>query len=161
MPTLHVSADLFAPLAEFTIAGDALGFGEWTLEMRAPARAGRWRALYLDEDTTDDLYEQGEIDEDADAQLLLVHARQELPTTRDLRGMREFGRVAIEAAGFTAADASRGAALGGTDGFYQHLDGVHGAIDGEWGVHVKLFGDGEATIWVQDTAPTGLVLIEF
>jgi hypothetical protein len=161
MPKLHVDALRFAALADFTVAGGALGFGEVTLQLQAPARPGRWRALYLDEEALDRLVTAGEVDADARCeQLLLVHADRELPATRDLGHLRALGRVAIEAARFTVVDASHAPALASVEGFDEHLDGVHGAIEGGWGVHVGLWGDGHATVWVEDSAAAGLALVE-
>src|SRR5262245_30356268 len=138
MPKLHVDPRRFTRLADFIVAGGALGFGEVTLQLQAPAHAGRWRALYLDEDALDRLVAAGAVDEDARCeQLLLVHADRELPATH-LGHLRALGRVAIEAARFTVADASRAPALASVEGFDEHLDGVHGVIEGGWGVHVGL-----------------------
>ncbi|MGW0704219.1 hypothetical protein ACWD0A_34050 [Streptomyces sp. NPDC002867] len=163
MPNLNASVDQFDPYGEFTVHGEALGFGEWTLVLEAPVRAGRWRAFYLDDELIDELVEAGDVDEDAAAQLLLVHADHELPVTQALGRMRELGRVGTEAASFTVADASHRAKLVAADGFDTYLDGADGAIgddSDDWGIHVKLSGDGHAVVWAEEATLPGLVFIE-
>ncbi|MFG3309676.1 hypothetical protein [Streptomyces wuyuanensis] len=160
---LHVRVDQFDPCGEFTIHSEALGFGEWSLELEVRVRAGRWRAFHLDYQLLDELFEAGDVDEEADEQLLLVHADHELPAALALGRMRNLGWVAIEAASFTVADASHRAKLFAADGFDTYLDGAHGAIgdDGEdWGIHLKFIGDGHAVVWVEEAALPGLVLVE-
>jgi len=43
------------------------------------------------------------------------------------------------------------------DGFYEHLDGIHGVLENGRGVHIKLGGDGRAFVWMNATSDQVLV----
>jgi hypothetical protein len=161
MPRLHRLPDAFADLGTVRIDG-RLGIGEVRLEEEFAVRPGAWRVLFFDEEAVDALVDEGVLSEDDrnPAQLLLVHSDAPLPADVALPNLRRVAEVAIEAARFTAADAGLREVLATDDGFYDHLDGVEGLLENGRGVHVNLWGDGYAEVFLEDSPSPSMVLIE-
>jgi hypothetical protein len=154
---LVTTLERFRLLGYLQIEGEA-AVGEWTLDHSFSVRPGTWRAWLLEEDALDDLVDAGLAAEDACQQLVLIHDSSEAPASVTLPPMSQIADVPIEAASFTIACASMRTALDGMDGFYEHLDGVHGVIANGRGAHVKLSGDGKGIVWT--TREADLVLVE-
>ena len=53
----------------------------------------------------------------------------------------------IHGARLTVACSSLSEPLESSDGFHDHLDGVHGVLENGRGVHFMFDGDGQAVIW--------------
>jgi hypothetical protein len=136
--------------------GEQAAVGEWSLDHAFAVKAGPWRAWLLAGDAFRDLVAGGQVAEAAAEQLLLVHADSQLPAN-ELPPLTRVTEVPIHAASFTFACATLSAALADLDGFYDHLDGVHGPLANGRGVHVKLDGDGRAVVWMSGAADCVLV----
>ncbi|MFU8806486.1 MAG: hypothetical protein ACNA8W_21930 [Bradymonadaceae bacterium] len=147
----------FEFLGQFNIEKGACT-GETTLEFGLPMKAGSWRAWHLDAELLDDLIEEGLSEAEAREQLLLIHNDAEPPTGTTLPPMVKVTSSSIEGARFTLACDSVRAIFETADGFWEHLDGVHGILENGRGLHLMLDGDGQADIWC-DSSGT-LVLVE-
>lgn len=127
---------------------DEAAVGEWTLDHAFAVMAGQWRAWLLEGQAFDDLVDDGEIPEEAAAQLLLVHIDSRPLPSNEMPPLTQVTEIPIHAASFTFACASLSPALVDMDGFYEYLDGIHGVLKNGRGVHIKLSGDGRAVVWM-------------
>jgi hypothetical protein len=157
-----VAPQLVAPLAKYEVlgafeVGAEAGVGEWSLDHAFAVKPGTWRAWLLEGNDLDDLVEAGEIPEGTAAQLLLVHVDAQMLPSNELPPLTQVADVPIEAASFTVACISMTATLADMDGFYDHLDGVHGILKNGRGVHVQLGGDGSGVVWISAAADHILV----
>jgi hypothetical protein len=163
MPRLYVPASTMPLLGEIRLPR-RIGVGERSLEVLFDAREGLWRSFYLDEDAVDDLVDEGVLPDPEEGplatQLLLVHGDRGLPTESEVAELREVGRVSIEGARFTLADAALASALAADAGFSELLDGVHGPLRERNGVTVMLSGDGRALVWADASELPSLVFVE-
>jgi hypothetical protein len=156
-PQLAAPLDKYQFLGEFQVSDDA-GVGEVSLDHMFAVKAGQWRAWLLAGPDLDDLVDDGQVPEEASEQLLLVHVDSRPVPLNELPPLTHVTEVPIEAASFTFACATLSAALVDDDGFYEHLDGVHGVLKSGRGVHIQLDGDGRAVVWT--SAASDCVLVE-
>jgi hypothetical protein len=148
MSSQHLWASLqtYESFGQFQIERAAAA-GETTLETPLPIKPGTWRAWCLDSERLDALVEQQLAPDDAWQQLVLVHEDGQAPHDTQLPELTHVATVPVEGARFTVACDSLRPALSSDDGFYEHLDGVHGKLANGRGIHVMLGGDGRAEIW--------------
>lgn len=154
---------LVAPLGKYELlgafqVGDETAVGEWSLDHVFAVNAGPWRAWLLAGNSFYDLTNSGQLPEGATEQLLLIHVDSQLFPSNELPPLTHVTEVPIEAASFPFACATLSAVLADMDGFYDHLDGIHGLLANGRGVHIKLDGDGRAVVWM--SAATDCVLVE-
>ncbi len=154
---LHTPLDGFERFTDFQIE-TAARYGELALDFAIDLPTGRWQAFYLGPDTLDSLVGRGVAPEDATEQLLLVHESEPIPEGTALPPLAPTATMSIDGARFLLADSSMKDILETDDGFYDHLDGVHGALENRRGVQVLMDGDGRARLWLNERAT--LVLIE-
>ncbi len=153
---------LICDISEFERFGDLVfhdrvGAGETTLEHLFSVRPGRWTAFHLSDEKFDDLVDAGVLPEGSKSQLVLIHEGVEHRSVAP--AMTMLCSFPIEGARFTIAAAEMREQLGVDDGFYDHLDGIHGVMKGGNGVHVMLSGDGEAKVWA-DNQQAELIIVE-
>jgi hypothetical protein len=149
MALLWTSIDRYERLGSIRLAGE-VGVGEATLDVSFPLEPGLWHVLYLDRDVLDELVDDGHDELEPWAGQLVLHSSAVPPSElASATEGREVARTDIEAARFTIADIAWRERLAAPDGFYEHLDGVHGLLKGAQGVTLMLDGDGSATTFAE------------